>query len=52
MHAICFENKKDLRNLMLQYGDSSSPFKKSYPSIGYKEVVYDIVTDHVVQIPI
>ena len=52
MHSICFENKKDLRNLMLQYGDSSSPFKKSYPSVGYKEVAYDTVTDHVVQIPI
>ena len=52
MHSICFENKKDLRNLMLQYGDSSAPFKKSYPSIGYKEVIYDSVTDHVVQVPI
>ena len=52
MHGICFENKKDLRNLMLQYGDASSPFKKSYPSVGYKEVVYDTVTDHVVQVPV
>lgn len=52
LHGICFENKKDLRNLMLQYGDASAPFKKSYPSIGYKEVVYDSVTDNVVQLPI
>ena len=52
MHGICFENKKDLRNLMLQYGDASAPFKKSYPSIGYKEVVYDSVTDHLVQVPV
>lgn len=52
MHGICFESKKDLRNLMLQYGDSSSPFRKSYPSIGSKELFYDSVTDTLVQSPI
>ena len=52
MHGICFENKKDLRNLMLQYGDAGAPFKKSYPSIGYKEVIFDSVTDNVVQVPV
>jgi len=52
MHGICFEHKKDLRNLMLQYGDASAPFKKSYPSIGFKEVVFDSVTDNVVQVPV
>jgi NADH:ubiquinone oxidoreductase subunit C len=52
LHGICFENKKDLRNLMLQYGDASAPFKKSYPSIGYKEVIYDSVADTVVQVPV
>ena len=45
MHGLTFEGKKDLRNLMLQYGDSSSPFRKSYPSIGLKETFYDSVTD-------
>ena len=52
MHGICFEGKKDLRNLMLQYGDSSAPFRKSYPSIGLKETFYDSVTDSLVQIPV
>ena len=52
LSGICFEHKKDLRNLMLQYGDASAPFKKSYPSIGFKEVVFDSVTDTVVQVPV
>ena len=52
MHGICFEGKKDLRNLMLQYGDSSAPFRKSYPSIGVKEIIFDSVTDNIVQTPI
>lgn len=52
MHGICFGGKKDLRNLMLQYGDSSSPFQKSYPSIGLKEVFYDSVTDNLIQVPV
>jgi NADH:ubiquinone oxidoreductase subunit C len=52
MHGICFEGKKDLRNLMLQYGDSSAPFRKSYPSIGTKEVFYDSVTDTLTQVSV
>jgi len=52
MHGICFEGKKDLRNLMLQYGDASAPFRKSYPSVGVKEVFYDSVTDTLVQVPV
>jgi len=52
MHGICFEGKKDLRNLMLQYGDASTPFRKSYPSIGVKETFYDSVTDVLTQVPV
>lgn len=52
MYGIAFEGKKDLRNLMLQYGDSSAPFRKSYPSIGTKEVTYDPVTDNLLQTPV
>ena len=52
MHSICFGGKKDLRNLMLQYGDASAPFQKSYPSIGVKELFYDSVTDNLVQVPV
>ena len=52
MHGICFRGKKDLRNLMLQYGDSSTPFRKVYPSIGLTELIYDTVTDVLVHIPV
>jgi hypothetical protein len=34
---------------MLQYGETSSPLKKSFPSIGYKEVFYSPNVDMVVQ---
>jgi NADH:ubiquinone oxidoreductase subunit C len=52
LHGIFFSGKKDLRNLMLQYGDSSAPMKKSYPSIGLKEIFYDSVTDTLIQNPV
>ena len=51
MYGLCFRGKKDLRNLMLQYGDSSTPFRKVYPSVGLSELVYDTVTDTLVHIP-
>lgn len=52
LHGIIFNNKKDLRNLMLQYGDTSVPFRKSSPSIGVKEVFYDSINDVIIQNPI
>ena len=52
MHSIAFGGKKDLRNLLLQYGDASAPFQKSHPSIGVKEVFYDSVTDNIIQVPV
>lgn len=30
----------DKRNLLLQYGETSAPLKKSYPSVGWYEVYY------------
>ena len=50
LHGVCVTGKKDVRNLMLQYGDSSNPFKKLFPTIGLKEMVYDIVKDTLVQV--
>ena len=44
-----FEVRKDTRNLMLQYGDSSAPFQKFFPSIGLKELSYDFLRDLVSQ---
>lgn len=52
LHGIFFSNKKDLRNLMLVYGDTSAPFKKSFPTIGIREIYYDSVTDLLVQAPV
>jgi NADH:ubiquinone oxidoreductase subunit C len=52
LHGSVFSNKKDLRNLMLQYGDTSTPFRKSYPSIGVKEFFYDSINDSLTFIPL
>jgi len=30
---------------MLTYGDTSAPMRKSFPSIGIKELFYDTTTD-------
>jgi len=45
LHGVMFSGKKDTRNLMLQYGDTSAPFKKSNPSAGFREIYYDSVSD-------
>jgi NADH dehydrogenase (ubiquinone) Fe-S protein 3 len=42
---IFFSNKKDTRNLMLPYGESSSPLLKSFPSIGFYELYFDRKND-------
>lgn len=34
---------------MLQYGDTSAPFRKAYPSLGTREFFYDTVNDQLVQ---
>jgi NADH:ubiquinone oxidoreductase subunit C len=50
LFGIDFNGKKDVRNLMLQYGDTSVPFKKMIPTIGFKEMVYNIIVDILVQL--
>lgn len=52
LHGIFFSHKKDLRNLLLPYGDTSSPMLKSYPSIGTREIFYDATTDLLTQNPV
>lgn len=52
LNGVNFLNKKDLRNLMLQYGDTTTPFQKSSPSIGFKETYYDSVSDVLLEAPI
>lgn len=49
LHGINFSGKKDLRNLLLQYGDNSFPFQKSFPSIGLKEMFFNPIKDTLIQ---
>ena len=49
LSGVSFSGKKDLRNLMLQYGDSSAPFQKSFPSVGLREMFYDPLKDTIIQ---
>jgi len=49
LHGVPFSGKKDLRNLLLQYGDTTAPFQKLFPSIGLKELFYDPLKDTLVQ---
>lgn len=52
LHGIFFSGKKDVRNLMLPYGDTSAPMKKSFPSVGLREIFYDSITDTLIQNPV
>jgi NADH:ubiquinone oxidoreductase subunit C len=52
LHGINFIGKQDLRNLLLQYGDSTAPFQKSFPTIGLQEMYYDPIKDTLIQNPV
>jgi len=52
LSGVAFLGKKDLRNLMLQYGDSSAPFQKSFPTVGLKEMFYSPIADTIIQNPV
>jgi len=52
LHGIFFAYKKDLRNLMLPYNDTSAPLQKSLPSIGVKELSYDALNDTIIHSPV
>jgi NADH:ubiquinone oxidoreductase subunit C len=49
LHGTEFTYKKDVRNLLLQYGDTSAPFRKAFPAIGLRELYYDPAYDGVLQ---
>ena len=52
LSGVSFTGKKDLRNLMLQYGDTTTPFKKSFPTVGLKEMFYNPIKDTIIQNPV
>lgn len=45
LSGVFFFGKRDNRNLMLCYGDNSTPFIKSFPAVGFKEISYNSRTD-------
>lgn len=51
LFGFLFDGKNDTRNLMLQYGDASAPFKKAFPAIGVKELYYNFCSDLISQTP-
>ena len=48
MYGIFFNNKKDSRNLLLDYSILFNPMLKSFPSTGYKEVFYNNLKKNVI----
>lgn len=52
MNNIFFLGKRDIRNLLLQYGDTSAPLKKSFPCVGLREIFYESLSDTLTQTPI
>lgn len=49
LHGALFGYKRDVRNLMLTYGDNTNPFQKYFPSIGIYELFYDSRSDLITQ---
>jgi NADH:ubiquinone oxidoreductase subunit C len=52
LSGFMYFNKKDTRNLMLPYSDNSQPLQKNFPSIGLKEIFYDLQSDYLIQQPV
>nr|YP_010049557.1 NADH dehydrogenase subunit 9 [Strombidium cf. sulcatum]QPL15962.1 NADH dehydrogenase subunit 9 [Strombidium cf. sulcatum] len=46
---ISFQFKRDIRNLMLQYGDTSAPLLKMYPVVGLKEYYFNSTVQQITQ---
>jgi NADH:ubiquinone oxidoreductase subunit C len=44
-----FFGKKDMRNLMLQFGDVTAPHQTQFPSIGLRDMFYDPIKQTLVQ---
>ena len=52
MTGTFFYGKRDIRNLMLPYGDNSSPLIKVNPAVGFREIYYDSINDILIQSPV
>lgn len=49
LNGNVFLGKKDMRNLMLQFGDVTAPLQKSFPTIGLRDMFYDPIKQTIVQ---
>lgn len=47
MYGIFFKNKKDIRNLILDYGILENPMLKQYPTSGFEEIYFDPIEKNV-----
>jgi len=47
MYGIFFKNKKDIRNLILDYGILENPMLKQYPTNGFEELYFDPIEKNV-----
>lgn len=49
LFGMIFRGKKDIRNLMLQFGDLTAPLRKAYPSIGLRDIFYYPLSGTIIQ---
>jgi len=52
LHGLDFSGKRDIRNLLLPYGDLTAPFKKSFPTVGLRELYFNNIKEVVIQCPV
>ncbi len=52
LHGLFFLYKRDLRNLILPYNDTTAPLQKALPSIGLREITYDTINDTILNVPV
>lgn len=45
--GIFFSNKVDSRNLLLEYTNIFKPLLKLYPTVGFFEIFFDIIRQHI-----
>jgi NADH-quinone oxidoreductase subunit C len=48
MFGVNLVNKVDARNLLLDYSLSENPLLRAFPSVGYREVHYSVLSESVV----
>lgn len=52
MYGVFYCKKLDQRNLLLDYTFLDSPMRKSFPSVGYEELSYSLITESCEYLPI